>query len=138
MNGKPAALADIPTRIPDTQVKGARVIGCEKTHRDTWYAERHGGVIETGIDAAITAVTDLQGKRKLVIAWTPGKTMLSNAKIPCIHADPYYGDIKPGTSAEATGIIIFSEESLDKIVKHLLKQGIGKPKLYGYPISNHY
>ena len=35
-------------------------------------------------------------KRKLLITFTPGKSILTNAFIPCAHADPYYGTLAPG------------------------------------------
>jgi len=125
--GRLTALADLPTSKPETKVKGATVIACPRTHRDDWYAKRHGGHIEQGIDAAISAVTSLDGKRKLVFGWTPGKSMLSNASIPCIHADPCYGTIQPGQWAEATGVIILTEAPLEDTVADLLKSGVGAP-----------
>jgi hypothetical protein len=125
VEGKIVALSDLPTKDPAAQVKGGPVCGCSQL--DSGYALKYGGLVEKGIDAAVAAVTALDGKRKLVIAWTPGKSFLSNANIPCIHADPYYGTIEPGKSAEAKGIIVFTEGALEDTVNELLKQGTGAP-----------
>jgi hypothetical protein len=62
-----------------------------------------------------------------VVAWTPGQKLLANASIPCLHADPYYGTIMPGASASATGIILFTEASLEGVVGELRKAGAGAP-----------
>src|SRR5207244_2965635 len=88
-NGKPVALTDVPTKSAEAKVKGGTVAGCDQ--HDNGFAEKQGGLVESGVDAAITAVESLDGKRKLVVAWSPGKSFLSNANIPCLHADPYYG-----------------------------------------------
>lgn len=123
LGGKPVALADIPARIAAPRVRGATVIGCP--HKDNLFAEKNGGEIEPGIDAAISAVTDLTGKRKMVMAWTPGRSLLSNANIPCLHADPFYGTIAPGESKVATGLILFTEQSVETVMMELREQGHG-------------
>ena len=60
---------------------------------------------------------------KAVITFTPGKSILSNTAIPCAHADPYFGTLGPGESAEAKGEILFTESSLDEAVDALRKEG---------------
>jgi hypothetical protein len=122
--GKPTALADIPTQRADADVKGAPVIGCPQ--RGDWFAAKHGGYIEAGVDAALTAVAALDGKRKLIVAWTPGKSMLSNANIPCIHADPYFGTIPPGEAREAKGLYLFTTDSLAQLLPELRRSGLGR------------
>jgi len=123
--GKLAALADVPTKTPQVKVKAATVAGCDQ--RDNVFAEKQGGLIEEGVDAALTAVESLDGKRKLVVAWTPGKSILSNANIPCLHADPFYGTIEPGKSAEAKGVVLFTEGPLEETVRKLRAEGWGSP-----------
>ncbi len=125
--GKLTALADLPTSKLDTRVKGASVIGCPRIQGINGFAEKHGGLIEQGTDAAISAVTSLDGNRKLVIGWTPGRSLLFNARIPCVHADPYYGTIQIGKSAEARGVIVLTEVSLEEVVARLLQEGVGAP-----------
>jgi hypothetical protein len=125
IDGKVVALADVKTATADAQVKGAAVRGVPQPK--SAFVERFGGTIEEGIDAAIVAVTSLDGTRKVVTAWTPGRTMLSNSSIPCMHADPFYPELRPGASAEATGVVIFTEEPLEKVMGELLKAGAGAP-----------
>lgn len=124
MDGKITALAHIPTERADAEVKAAYVRGCPQ--RDTEnFPRQHGGMIAREIDRALTAVTSLDGKRKVLLSWTPGKTMLANAAIPCIHADPYYGPVPSGKSAEAKGILVFSDEPLEQAVQRLVAEGAG-------------
>jgi hypothetical protein len=115
--GKVVALADVPTKDPQTKIKGGTVAGCEQ--HDNGFAEKNGGLVESGVDAAVAAVQSLDGKRKAVVAWTPGKSFLSNADIPCLHADPYYGTIEPGKSAEAKGVVLFAEDALEAAVARI-------------------
>jgi hypothetical protein len=46
-----------------------------------------------------------------------GQSILSNKFIPCAHADPYYGTIEPGASAEATGEVYFTGKPIAEIVR---------------------
>jgi hypothetical protein len=123
--GKPLALADIATKTAQAKVKGGTVAGCEQ--HDNGFAEKQGGLLEGGVEAAITAVESLDGKRKLLVAWSPGKSILSNANIPCLHADPYYGTIEPGQSAEAKGVLLFTEGPLEEGFSRLRGEGRGAP-----------
>ncbi len=116
IDGQVTALADLPTEDPETTFKGCVVQGCPQ--RDT-RAERNGGLIEQDMDAAISIVTSLDKKRKVIFWWNPGKSMIANSFIPCIHADPYFGTLKPGEEAYAEGLILFTEGDIDPIVKYL-------------------
>jgi hypothetical protein len=122
---KPVALADIPTEKPDADVKAAYVRGA--TQRDSNdFARSRGGLIEDKeLDAAIIAVESLDGARRVLIAWTPGKSMLSNAAIPCAHGDPYYGPIPVGAAREAKGVIWFTEKPIAEAMTTLFKEGHG-------------
>jgi len=92
------------------------VKGCPQ--RDT-RAERQGGLIEKDMDLALSVVESLDARRKVVIWWTPGKSMIANANIPCIHADPYFGNLAPGKSAYAEGMVLFSEGDPEPIIQAL-------------------
>ena len=126
VDGKLTALTGIKTEKPDARVKGGCVKRCPDQSK-SGFVMRHGGWIDGGLDRAISVVTSLDGKRAMVIAWTPGKCLLSNAQIPCLHADPYYGDIKPGESKVAHGVLILTEDDPEKIVKQLVAEGLGAP-----------
>jgi hypothetical protein len=124
-DGKAVLLADVTTKDAQTKIKGGTVVGCDQ--HDNGFAERNGGLVEAGVDAAIVGVESLDGKRRLLVAWTPGKSFLSNANIPCVHADPFYGTLDPGASAEAEGVFLFTEEPRDEAVRKLRAEGRGRP-----------
>ena len=115
MDGKPVTLASIPTENSDARAKVAYVRGCNQHDCDK-FAKSRGGLIERDIDLGLIAVTDRDGKHKVVIRFTPGKSILSNRVIPCAHADPFFGTLAPGASAEATCDILFTEDPLDQII----------------------
>ena len=109
----------------DSDVKAGSVKGCPEKEANPFVTSR-GGLIEDGVDASIVVVTSLDGKRAMIVGWTPGKNAFSNRAIPCVHADPYYGDIKPGESKEAREVILFTEDDPAKAVADLLAEGVGK------------
>jgi len=116
-DGKLKRISQLPTENPDTKFKGCVVKGCPQ--RDT-RAERQGGLIAEDMDLALSVVESMDGKRKLIVWWTPGKSMITNANIPCIHADPYFGSLEPGQSAYAEGLALFTEkDDLTPIIKEL-------------------
>jgi hypothetical protein len=127
MDGKPVALSSIPTDNPDATAKVAYVRGCSQHDCDK-FAQSRGGLIAHDIDLAVIAVTARDGKHKVILAFTPGKSILSNAFIPCAHADPYVGTIKPSESREVEGLIVFTDAPLDKAVRTLRRAGVGAPK----------
>lgn len=114
INERMTALSDLLTSDPNTSFKGCVVNGCPQ--RDT-RSESTGGSISQDMDLALSVVTSLDGRRKIIFWWTPGKSMIANAYIPCIHADPYFGTLKPGQEASAEGLILFTEEDIEPIIK---------------------
>ena len=125
-NGKLIAVPEFVCNDPESPVKTATVVGCVQKN-DSPFAARYGGVIPDGVDAAISVVTSLDDKRCFILGWTPGKNVFTNSNIPCLHADPYYGSIKPGESREAKGVVILSAEPAEKLVKGLIAEGVGAP-----------
>ena len=116
MDDQITALSDLPTENLETTFKGCVVEGCPQ--RDT-RAEKNGGLIEQDMDAALSIVTSLDQQRKVIFWWNPGKSMIANSFIPCIHADPYFGTLKPGEEGFAEGLILFTEGDIQPIVKYL-------------------
>ena len=113
------SLSELPTENTAATFKGSVVKGSPQ--RDT-RAERNGGLIDQDMDLALSVVTSLDNQRKVVFWWTPGKSMIANSFIPCIHADPYFGTLKPGEEAYAEGLIIFTEGDIVPIVNYLKKK----------------
>ena len=118
VDGKITSLADLPTENANTTFKGCVVKGCPQN--DT-RSEKVGGLIKKNMDLALSIVTSKDNKRKVIIWWTPGKSMIANARIPCLHADPYFGTLKPGEEAFAHGYIVFTEGNVEPIVSFLEK-----------------
>lgn len=113
MDGKPKLLADMKTEKPETTGKVAYVEGRNQHDLDK-FATSRGGLIDQPLQKAVAALTSLDGKRKVVLAFEPSKSILSNRFIPCFHTDPYFGTLEPGQSAEASGAILFTEEGLEE------------------------
>ena len=91
-------------------------------------ASKKGGIISKPLDAALIGVSSVDTKRKVIVGFTPGKSILTNAFIPCVHADPFTSwELKPGQSAEVTGVVIFTEDDIESVLKDLAAAGIGKP-----------
>lgn len=110
------ALSDLATENSNTTFKGCVVAGCPQ--HDT-RSEATGGLIEKDMDLALSVLTSVDNRRKVIIWWTPGKSMIANANIPCLHADPYFGTANPGEEVLAEGMIIFSEGEIEPIVEYL-------------------
>jgi hypothetical protein len=129
IDGKLARLADIETANPRRTAMAAYVKGCSQHDCDK-FAKGRGGLMKEELDCALTAVTSKDGRRKVVVAFEPPKSMLSNAAIPCFHADPCFGTLEPGESAEATGVVAFTEGELEPLAKELAglewKRGAGR------------
>jgi len=119
IDGQIKALADIPTKNPETSVKGATV----KPHPPyrNHFPARSGGWIEKPLDLALSIVTSQDDKRALILYGQPGRSMLANAGIPCLHADPYLGHIKPGETKSGTVTVIFVEGDWRAEVKKIMK-----------------
>lgn len=120
LGGKPVALADLDVARPEAYARMAQVDGCPDEHN--WWAEKMGGLIQAPMDMAFAAVTAQKDDRKAVVFWTPGKCLLSNQAIPCVHADPYYGDLPPGASRSARGTVMFTRQPLETLVEALRAQ----------------
>lgn len=115
INGKPVCVKNITVKSPDAYARMAQVKSCTDEHN--WWAEKMGGMIEQKIDAAYTILTSSGDERKVILHWMPGKNFLSNAAIPCMHADPCIGNLLPGQSKTVKGEIIFTTEKMEKLLR---------------------
>lgn len=114
MNGKPVSVASLVVNDTNAVARMAQVKDCKDEHN--WWAIKMGGFIEQRMDAAYTILTSAHDDRKVIVRWTPGKNFLSNAAIPCIHADPCMGDLAPGKSVTVHGELIFTRVPLEQIM----------------------
>lgn len=119
-------ISSLEVEKPEIVRRAATVRGCSQDDYSN-FKFTEGGYIQEGLERAIIGVTSRDGAKKFVFGWTPGKSMLSNAYIPCVHADPFYGDIPPGETREAKAVLIFTEGSFDEAVKTLINEGVGLP-----------
>ena len=113
-NGKPVLVARLVVNDTNADARMAQVKDCKDEHN--WWAIKMGGFIEQRMDAAYTILTSAHDDRKVIVRWTPGKNFLSNAAIPCIHADPCIGDLVPGKSVTVYGELIFTRAPLEQIM----------------------
>jgi hypothetical protein len=117
IDGKAVALKDIEVDSVKAVARMAQARDCKD--EANWWAEKMGGMIQDRIDFAVTALTSSSDDRKVILSWTPGKSILSNTYIPCIHADPCIGDLAEGESRTVRGVLIFTRESVDSVMKEL-------------------
>ena len=115
INGKLVAVVGLTVRNPQAVARMAQVGICKDEHN--WWAEEMGGFIEQRMDAAYTVLTASHDDRKVILHWFPGKNLLTNSAIPCIHADPCIGDLAPGESRTVQGELIFTHASLNQVIK---------------------
>jgi hypothetical protein len=115
MDGKPVSVSGIAVKDSNAVARMAQVKSCADEHN--WWAQEMGGFIEKRIDAAYTILTSANNDRNVIVRWTPGKNFLSNAAIPCIHADPCIGNLAPGESKTVSGELIFTSKPLNEIIK---------------------
>ena len=113
--GKPVPVSALPVKRPEAYARMAQVAGCPDEHN--WWAEQMGGFIEQRLDTAITVLTASNDDRKIAVRWRPGKNLLTNSAIPCIHADPCIGDLKPGESRTVSGDVIFMRAPLEDLIR---------------------
>ena len=123
IGGQPVSIDSLPVKTPEAPARMAQVAGCADEHN--WWAEKIGGMIERRLDSALTILTVSEGDRKIAVSWRPGKNLLSNRAIPCIHADPCIGDLAPGESRTVQGELLFTHATLEQIVSEATaRQGL--------------
>ena len=126
LDGQPVALKDIVVDTPEAVARMAQVGACKDEHN--WWAEKMGGMIGQRIDVALTALTASSDDRKVLVTWTPGKSILSNTVIPCIHADPCIGDLGKGESRTINGILMFTRQPLSVAIKAITDDANNTPQ----------
>jgi hypothetical protein len=113
VNGKLVSAGGLVVKDSNAIARMAQVKDCKDEHN--WWAKEMGGFIEQRMDVAYTVLTSANDDRKVILRWTPGKNLLTNAYIPCIHSDPCMGDLAPGESRTVYGELIFTRAPLDQV-----------------------
>ena len=75
-------------------------------------------------DIGVAAVTSADSRYVFAIAWPNAGSILSNAHIPCVHADPRWPPCPPGRRVHVRGKIYLLEGTLDDVI-HRVKREIG-------------
>ena len=119
IDGNLKSLSELETSNREATFKGCVVRDCPQN--DT-RAEAAGGLIAEKMDLALSVVSSMDNSRKIIIWWTPGKSMIANAHIPCMHADPYFGTLKPGEDAYAEGLLLFTNGNADPVIRFLINK----------------
>jgi len=120
LNGRITALADIATEKPDATAKAAPVQGV-KPYRFAFSKER-GGYIDRPLDLGLSVITSKDDARAVILYAPIGKSVLSNRYIPCLHADPYFGNVKPGRQVKRVVNVIFAGADWRGVVDETTKQ----------------
>jgi len=95
-------------------VGGPDITGLNK-NPDGW------GASTDRADVGMLAVRSISGHHVLGIVWTNPRSLLSNAFIPCIHADPTWARCAPGETVRVRGKLYLIEGTLDDLLSRWLR-----------------
>jgi hypothetical protein len=77
-------------------------------------------------DADVVAVASADGKYVFAVAWPQARSILSNASIPCIHADPVLPFSDEGRRVYVRGKLYLLEGSLDDLYQRVARDILRK------------
>jgi len=118
--GQITALADLSTTKSDATAKAAPVRGIRPYRFD--FAKKRGGYIDKPLDLGLSAITSKDGARAVLLYAPVGESVLSNLHIPCLHADPHFGHVRPGESKERTVEVTFAGPDWRQAVESIVKR----------------
>ncbi len=72
------------------------------------------------------AITSEDGNYVFAMAWPSARSILSNAEIPCVHADPVLPDCPPGQRVHRRGKLYLFEGSLDDLTTRVNREILRK------------
>ena len=67
-------------------------------------------------------ITSKDGARAVIVHAPVGRSVLSNLHIPCLHADPHFGHIKPSETKERIVNVAFAGADWRSLVTRIRKQ----------------
>ena len=120
LNGRITALADVATEKLDATAKAAPVQGV-KPYRFA-FSKKRGGYIDKPLDLGLSVITSKDDARAVILYAPIGKSVLSNRYIPCLHADPYFGHVKPGQQVKRIVNVIFAGADWRRVLAETAKQ----------------
>lgn len=80
----------------------------------SWWADEQA-------DIPLIATVSQDGKRLVALAFDNSYKIMTNADIPCIHADPMFPDCKVGQTVDVRGKIYFIEGGLEEARMRFLR-----------------
>lgn len=86
------------------------------------------GGSKDAVDAPVVAVTSKDGKHVFAIAWPCPRSVLSNADIPCVHADPILPVCPPGRRVHIRGKIYLMAGTLDDLLGRVRREILPVPR----------
>ena len=94
-NGSDKALKDVRAQVC-VMMKGAK--GFE--------TQSEAGIVKEGMWAGRKSA---EGNRWVVVGWKPLHRTWNNIAVPCVHSDPWIGEVGVGQSRGAEGVLWFYE-----------------------------
>jgi hypothetical protein len=73
-------------------------------------------------DCGVAAVTSADGRYVFAIAWPDARSLLSNAEIPCVHADPVLAECPSGRRIHRRGKLYLMEGTLDDLLERVRRE----------------
>ena len=135
VGGRITPAIDLPAAKADAMARGAAIKPYPpyRTH----FTANQGGWTDTPLDLGISVITSEDDKHALILYAPDGESFLSNRYIPCLHCDPWFGDIKPGERRTGTVWAVFAGADWRDVVKKLIAEH--KPVVHpapGTPAAN--
>ena len=74
-------------------------------------------------DLPVMVTVSNTGQRLTAFSWYDSTySLVTNAEHPCMHADPFFGDLEPGQRAEIRGELLFFEGTIEQFEKWFRKR----------------
>ena len=74
------------------------------------------------VDAPVAAVASKDGRHVFAIAWPNPRSIMSNADIPCVHADPIWPNCPAGRRVHVRGKVYLIAGTLDDVLGRVRRE----------------